>query len=64
LAVEAKKFGPVIMAGGLDAENAGEAIRQVAPYGVDASSKIERKPGLKDHDKVKAYIEAARSAKE
>lgn len=64
LAVEAKKFGPVIMAGGLDAGNAGEAIQRVAPYGVDASSKLERKPGLKDHDKVKAYIEAARSAKE
>lgn len=64
VAVEAKQFGPVIMAGGLDAENVGEAIRQVAPYGVDASSKLERKPGLKDHDKVKAYLEAARSAKE
>ncbi|MDA1312957.1 MAG: phosphoribosylanthranilate isomerase [Acidobacteria bacterium] len=64
LAVEAKQFGPVIMAGGLDAANVGEAIRHVAPYGVDASSKLERKPGLKDHDKVKAYLEAARSAKE
>jgi len=59
IAVEAKHFGPVIVAGGLDADNVSEALRQVAPHGVDASSKLERKPGLKDPDKVKAYLEAA-----
>jgi len=63
IAVEAKQYGPVIVAGGLDAENVGEAIRQVAPYGVDASSKLERKPGLKDPDKVKAYLDAALAAR-
>jgi len=63
IAVEAKRYGPVIVAGGLDAENVGEAIREVAPHGVDASSKLERKPGLKDPDKVKAYLDAALAAR-
>jgi len=64
LAVEAKQFGPIIMAGGLDGENVAEAVRKVAPYGVDANSKLERKPGVKDHEKVKAYLDAARSGEE
>ena len=64
IAVEAKRHGRVILAGGLDRDNVGEALRQVEPHGVDASSKLERKPGLKDPDKVKAYLEAALSGKE
>ena len=64
IAVEAKRHGRVILAGGLDRDNVGEAVRQVAPHGVDASSKLERKPGLKDPDKVKAYLEAALSGGE
>ena len=64
IAVEAKRHGRVILAGGLDRDNVGEALRQVAPYGVDASSRLERKPGLKDRDKVKAYLEAAFSGKD
>ena len=63
IAVEAKQYGRVIVAGGLDAANVGDAIREVAPYGVDASSKLERKPGLKDPDKVRAYLDAALAAR-
>jgi phosphoribosylanthranilate isomerase len=51
---------PFILAGGLGADNVGEAIRQVRPWGVDACSRLERAPGLKDHDKVRRFVSAAR----
>ena len=50
----------VIVAGGLDASNVGEAIRQADPWGVDASSKLESAPGIKDHGKVRAFVKAAK----
>lgn len=61
-AVEAARYGKVVIAGGLDAENVAEAIRIAQPWGVDSSSKLERKPGQKDPEKVAAYVAAARSA--
>ena len=61
LARDAKRFGKIIVAGGLDADNVAEAIKQVNPWGVDASSKLEGKPGVKDHEKVRSYLEAAKS---
>lgn len=53
----------VIIAGGLDASNVAEAIRIAKPWGVDASSKLESAPGIKDHLKVRAFIKAAQEAK-
>jgi phosphoribosylanthranilate isomerase len=53
----------VIVAGGLDASNVAEAIRIANPWGVDASSKLETAPGIKDHDKVRAFVKAAQEAK-
>lgn len=50
----------VIIAGGLDASNVGEAIRIAEPWGVDASSRLESAPGIKDHEKVRRFIHAAR----
>lgn len=53
--------GRVLIAGGLDAENVGDAIRACHPWGVDASSRLESAPGIKDHDKVRRFIEKAKS---
>lgn len=61
-AVEAKRYGKIIVAGGLDGDNVAEVIRLVEPWGVDSSSRLERKPGVKDPAKVAAYVSAARSA--
>ena len=53
--------GRIVLAGGLGPENVRDAIAAVRPWAVDASSSLEREPGVKDHDKVRAYVEAARS---
>jgi phosphoribosylanthranilate isomerase len=49
----------IVLAGGLDAGNVQEAIHQAQPWGVDACSRIESRPGHKDHKKMKRFIEAA-----
>lgn len=56
----ARAGGRVMLAGGLSAENVREAIERVRPWAVDASSKLEREPGIKDHARVRAYVAAAR----
>jgi hypothetical protein len=52
--------GRVVLAGGLSPANVGAAIERVRPWAVDASSSLERTPGVKDHARVRAYVEAAR----
>ncbi|HLY15855.1 MAG TPA: phosphoribosylanthranilate isomerase [Bryobacteraceae bacterium] len=52
----------LILAGGLDAGNVRQAIRQVRPWGVDACSQIEYAPGRKDHLKMAAFLKAALEA--
>jgi phosphoribosylanthranilate isomerase len=49
----------IVIAGGLDAENVRQAIQQAQPWGVDACSRLEKSPGIKDHDKMRKFIEAA-----
>jgi phosphoribosylanthranilate isomerase len=55
-------LAPCLLAGGLDAANAGTAAAEVRPYGLDASSRLERAPGLKDHHRVQDFVHAARHA--
>jgi indole-3-glycerol phosphate synthase/phosphoribosylanthranilate isomerase len=52
--------GRVMLAGGLGPENVRDAIEAVRPWAVDASSALEVSPGIKDHERVRAYVEAAR----
>ena len=52
----------VLLAGGLTDENVGAAISQVAPWGVDVSSGVEKSHGYKDPIKLKRFIENAHSA--
>ena len=48
---------PVILAGGLDAKNVVQAIKQVAPYAVDVSGGVERTKGIKDRNKVRDFMQ-------
>lgn len=54
----------IVLAGGLDAEAVAEAIERVRPYGVDASSRLESQPGIKDHARLRAFVRTVRETDE
>jgi indole-3-glycerol phosphate synthase/phosphoribosylanthranilate isomerase len=56
----AEMEGRVMLAGRLGPDNVREAVRAVRPWAVDAASRLEAEPGIKDHDRVRAYVAAAR----
>lgn len=62
IARAAAAHGRVILAGGLTPDNVGEAIARARPYAVDVSSGIEKEPGVKDPDLLRAFVQRAREA--
>ena len=52
----------VVLAGGLKPENVADAVTRVRPYGIDVSSGVERSPGIKDHQRLRALFEAVHDA--
>ncbi|HXC71464.1 MAG TPA: phosphoribosylanthranilate isomerase [Pyrinomonadaceae bacterium] len=64
VAREVNKVVPkLFLAGGLSPENITEAIELVQPYAVDACSALEDRPGIKNHERMRAFVELARSVK-
>ena len=64
LARAARRYGRIILAGGLTPENIGEAIRVAEPYAVDVASGVEARPGRKDPARLRALFAAVESARE
>lgn len=52
---------PLILSGGMTPDNVADALEAVRPYGVDVSSGVERAPGIKDHAKMRLFINAVRA---
>lgn len=59
-----ERRGQFVIAGGLNPENVGEALRVFNPWGVDVVTGVEREPGRKDPEKLKAFVAAVRRAEQ
>ena len=63
VAIAVKERVPrMLLAGGLNPDNVGERVAAIQPWGVDVASGVETGPGVKDMDKVRAFIESAKGA--
>lgn len=60
--VPAQLSKPIILAGGLSADNVAQAIAQVQPYAVDVSGGVEQAKGIKDAARIEAFMRAVRQA--
>ena len=63
IAVKAKQYGRIILAGGLNPQNIIEAVQRVQPYAVDVNSGVEERPGKKDHTKLNMLFEQLKQMK-
>ncbi len=63
LAAQVARELPIVLAGGLGPDNVAEAVRVVRPWAVDVASGVERAPGVKDHDRMRLFIERAKEAR-
>ena len=63
LAYPAKKYGPIILAGGLTPNNVRQAIQRIQPYGVDVCSGVESQPGIKDHKMMQTFLKNAKAGR-
>ena len=61
IARKARRYGRIVLSGGLTPENVRQAITEVQPFAIDVSSGVESRPGVKDHAKLRAFLEAAKS---
>jgi phosphoribosylanthranilate isomerase len=62
LAGKVRSYDNILISGGITPGNVGEALEFFEPYGVDASSSLERAPGEKDDDRVRRFVSAAKDA--
>jgi phosphoribosylanthranilate isomerase len=53
---------PILLAGRLDPDNVAQAVREVRPYGIDCASGVESAAGIKDHERVRRLVAAAKEA--
>lgn len=59
----ARRYGKILLAGGLTPANVARAVKAARPFGVDVSSGVERRPGIKDHKKVREFVRRAKGVK-
>lgn len=64
IAVSAKRYGPIILSGGVTPENVAGAVWKVAPYALDVNSGVESAPGVKDPARIDRLFEVLRNIKE
>jgi phosphoribosylanthranilate isomerase len=62
IARKATQHGRIVLSGGLTPVNVRQAIAEVQPFAIDVSSGVESRPGVKDHAKLRAFLEAAKNA--
>jgi len=63
-ALDAKAYGRIILAGGLNPDNVRQAVEMVSPYAIDVSSGVEAKPGQKDHAKLQQLFQNLKDYRE